>query len=132
MVDLLSELMAVSILFYAPQLNQLRIVLDVFKTIYLAPKHCLTMQSPKDFQQSAITSTTNAPPVPSNDQNSNLSYATNGGQLLLASQVNPSQHSQHLAQMYSMNAAPAATDVCNAAFVGFRRLLAELSKAISN
>ena len=82
------------------------------------------MQSPQDFQQHNITSTANAPPIPTKEQHSNISYAPNGGQILLGPQTAPSQH---IPQMGSMNPSSTATDASNAAFAGFRRLLAELS-----
>ncbi|VDK36156.1 unnamed protein product [Taenia asiatica] len=82
------------------------------------------MQGPQEFQQTALSVTTNAPALPSKERNANLFYASNGGQILMTPQLSPTQHAQQPAHMFPMNAT--ATDANNAALAGFRRLLAEL------
>lgn len=88
------------------------------------------MQGPQDFLQPAKTAPTNQPPVSSKDQNHNLFYAANGGQMLMSPQLNPGQISHQAPhQTYTMN--QTTVDASNAAFAGFRRLLAELSTLCS-
>ncbi|EUB57477.1 Dystrobrevin-1 [Echinococcus granulosus] len=82
------------------------------------------MQGPQSFQQITTSVTASAPTVPSKEQSSNLFYASNGSQMLMAPQLSPTQHPQQPAHMYPVNAT--AVDASNAALAGFRRLLAEL------
>nr|CDS18721.1 dystrobrevin [Echinococcus granulosus] len=90
----------------------------------LALKTSSKMQGPQSFQQITTSVTASAPTVPSKEQSSNLFYASNGSQMLMAPQLSPTQHPQQPAHMYPVNAT--AVDASNAALAGFRRLLAEL------
>ncbi|KAM3172479.1 hypothetical protein ACTXT7_014444 [Hymenolepis weldensis] len=93
------------------------------------------MHGTQDLQQPVTTATSNLSSVTSKDQNSNLFYTSNGGQMLMGppQQMNPSQlpnqqapQQQH-PQMYQQQQMNQTTvDASNAAFAGFRRLLAEL------
>nr|CDS29635.1 dystrobrevin [Hymenolepis microstoma] len=93
------------------------------------------MHGTQDLQQPVTTATSNLPSVPSKDQNPNLFHAPNDGHILMGppKQMNQNQlknhqalHQQHplMYQQQQMN--QIAVDSNNAAFAGFRRLLAEL------